>query len=117
MEGTDAHFIVAIVSHKFDFFFVFPSSHACLLPLKFLSFCALQELLLIELRQMNEEVSLKQKNGDHIKDLENFRKQYAIVLLQLKDVNDQACYSAQFFLFFLPFYLSRVLWVHLKIGL
>lgn len=43
---------------------------------------------------MNEEVSSKQKNGDHIKDLENFRKQYAMVLLQLRDVNDQVCCSA-----------------------
>ncbi|PKA56627.1 Protein always early 3 [Apostasia shenzhenica] len=48
-----------------------------------------REALLIELRQMNEEVSGDQKNGNHIKDLENFRKQYAMVLLQLRDVNDQ----------------------------
>lgn len=56
-----------------------------------------KEALLIELRQMNEEVSSKQKNGDHIKDLENFRKQYAMVLLQLRDVNDQVA-SALLFL-------------------
>lgn len=82
---------------ELDFLFGFPARHACFPPLNFLCFCAfsftLQELLLIELRQMNEEVSSKHKNGDHIKDLENFRKQYAMVLLQLKDVNDQACYS------------------------
>ncbi|XP_020596183.1 protein ALWAYS EARLY 2-like isoform X2 [Phalaenopsis equestris] len=56
-----------------------------------------KEALLIELSQMNEEVSTKQKNGDHIKDLENFRKQYAMVLLQLRDVNDQVA-SALLFL-------------------
>lgn len=56
-----------------------------------------KEALLKELRQMNEEVSSKQKNGDHIKDLENFRKQYAMVLLQLRDVNDQVA-SALLFL-------------------
>lgn len=56
-----------------------------------------KEALLIELRQMNEEVSTKQKHGDLIKDLENFRKQYAFVLLQLRDVNDQVA-SALLFL-------------------
>lgn len=38
---------------------------------------------------MNEEVSEKQKDGDTIKDLEHFRKQYAMVLVQLRDANDQ----------------------------
>lgn len=49
----------------------------------------LQEALLIELRNMNEEVSEKQKDGDTIKDLDHFRKQYAMVLVQLRDANDQ----------------------------
>lgn len=48
-----------------------------------------KEALLIELRHMNEEVSETQKAGDPIKDLEHFRKQYAMVLLQLRDANDQ----------------------------
>ncbi|WOL02517.1 protein ALWAYS EARLY 2-like isoform X2 [Canna indica] len=48
-----------------------------------------KEALLIELRNMNEEVSEKQKDGDTIKDLEHFRKQYAMVLVQLRDANDQ----------------------------
>ncbi|MQL86128.1 hypothetical protein Taro_018657, partial [Colocasia esculenta] len=38
---------------------------------------------------MNEEVSTKQKEGDSIKEFEHFRKQYAMVLLQLRDANDQ----------------------------
>uniref|UniRef100_A0A1D1ZCD6 Protein ALWAYS EARLY 3 n=1 Tax=Anthurium amnicola TaxID=1678845 RepID=A0A1D1ZCD6_9ARAE len=48
-----------------------------------------KEALLIELRNMNEEVSTKQKEGDSIKEFEHFRKQYAMVLLQLRDANDQ----------------------------
>lgn len=48
-----------------------------------------KEALLMELRHMNEEVSGKQKDGDAIKDLEHFRKQYAMVLVQLRDANDQ----------------------------
>lgn len=43
---------------------------------------------MIELRHMNE-VAEKQKDDDTIKDLENFRKQYAMILVQLRDVNDQ----------------------------
>lgn len=38
---------------------------------------------------MNGEVSEKQKDGDPIKDMEHFRKQYAMVLVQLRDANDQ----------------------------
>ncbi|CAO2207173.1 unnamed protein product [Urochloa humidicola] len=45
--------------------------------------------LLVELRHMNEEVSGKQKDGEIIRDLEHFRKQYAMVLVQLRDSNDQ----------------------------
>ncbi|AQK46377.1 Putative MYB DNA-binding domain superfamily protein [Zea mays] len=48
-----------------------------------------KEALLVELRHMNEEVSGKQKDGEIIKDLEHFRKQYAMVLVQLRDSNDQ----------------------------
>ncbi|KAG2579689.1 hypothetical protein PVAP13_6NG262300 [Panicum virgatum] len=48
-----------------------------------------KEALLVELRHMNEEVSGKQKDGDIIRDLEHFRKQYAMVLVQLRDSNDQ----------------------------
>uniref|UniRef100_M8BB98 Uncharacterized protein n=1 Tax=Aegilops tauschii TaxID=37682 RepID=M8BB98_AEGTA len=46
------------------------------------------EALLVELRHMNEEVSGKQKDGEIIRDLEHFRKQYAMVLVQLRDSND-----------------------------
>lgn len=73
----------------------------------------------MELRHMNEEVSGKQKDGDAIKDLEHFRKQYAMVLVQLRDANDQVSFIhehysdliplmfliVQFF-FFLRFLLS-----------
>ncbi|KAJ0985772.1 hypothetical protein J5N97_004128 [Dioscorea zingiberensis] len=48
-----------------------------------------KEALLLELKHMNEEVSGKQKDGDIIKDFEIFKKQYALVLLQLRDANDQ----------------------------
>ncbi|RLN05151.1 hypothetical protein C2845_PM13G21510 [Panicum miliaceum] len=48
-----------------------------------------KEALLVELRHMNEEVSGKQKDGEIIRDLEHFRKQYAMVLVQLRDSNDQ----------------------------
>ncbi|VAI12092.1 unnamed protein product [Triticum turgidum subsp. durum] len=47
-----------------------------------------KEALLVELRHMNEEVSGKQKDGEIIRDLEHFRKQYAMVLVQLRDSND-----------------------------
>lgn len=40
---------------------------------------------------MNEEVALKQKEDEPIRDIENFRKQYAMVLLQLRDSNDMVC--------------------------
>ncbi|XP_078438778.1 DNA binding protein isoform X2 [Wolffia australiana] len=48
-----------------------------------------KEALLTELRNMNEEVSTKQKDGEPIKEFDHFRKQYAMVLLQLRDANDQ----------------------------
>lgn len=59
-------------------------------------FYPLQEALLIELRHMNEEVSGKQKDGDTIKDSDHFKKQYAMVLVQLRDANDQVCLSMKF---------------------
>ncbi|KAJ6832829.1 protein ALWAYS EARLY 2-like isoform X2 [Iris pallida] len=52
-----------------------------------------KEALLVELRHMNEEVSGCQKDSGPIMDLENFRKQYALVLLQLRDANDQVASS------------------------
>ncbi|KAJ6837548.1 protein ALWAYS EARLY 2-like isoform X2 [Iris pallida] len=48
-----------------------------------------KEALLVELRHMNEEVCGCQKDSGPIMDLENFRKHYALVLLQLRDANDQ----------------------------
>ena len=42
---------------------------------------------------MNEEVSGKQKDGEIIRDLEHFRKQYAMVLVQLRDSNDHVINS------------------------
>ena len=41
---------------------------------------------------MNEEVSGKQRDGEIIRDLEHFRKQYAMVLVQLRDSNDQVTF-------------------------
>ncbi|KAL6654226.1 hypothetical protein ACP70R_007691 [Stipagrostis hirtigluma subsp. patula] len=48
-----------------------------------------KEALLVELRHMNEEVSGKQKDGETIRDLQHFKTQYAMVLVQLRDSNDQ----------------------------
>lgn len=43
-----------------------------------------------ELRRMNDELE-NQKGGDnYIKDSASFKKQYAAVLLQLNEVNEQA---------------------------
>lgn len=44
-----------------------------------------------ELRCMNEAVVENQKYGNNsLKDMESFKKQYAAVLLQLNEVNEQA---------------------------
>eukprot|EP01018_Ginkgo_biloba_P039343 Gb_37435 [translate_table: standard] len=48
-----------------------------------------KEALLVELRHMNDEVGSNQKSGETVGNSENFRKQYATVLHQLKDANDQ----------------------------
>lgn len=45
-----------------------------------------------ELSRMNDEVQENQINGDNsLKDHDPFKKQYATVLIQLKEANDQAC--------------------------
>ncbi|KAK6254539.1 hypothetical protein SCA6_015844 [Theobroma cacao] len=50
----------------------------------------LQEAVVSELRRMNDEVLENQKGGDNsIKDSDSFKKQYAAVLLQLNEVNEQ----------------------------
>lgn len=44
-----------------------------------------------ELKRMNEAVFENKKDGDNsLKDSEHFKKQYAAVLLQLNEVNEQA---------------------------
>ena len=44
-----------------------------------------------ELRRMNDEVLENQKGRDnYIKDSDSFKKQYAAVLFQLNEVNEQA---------------------------
>ncbi|XVE65643.1 hypothetical protein DITRI_Ditri08aG0016500 [Diplodiscus trichospermus] len=49
-----------------------------------------KEALVSELRRMNDEVVENQKGGDnYVKDSDSFKKQYAAVLLQLNEVNDQ----------------------------
>ena len=60
-----------------------------------------------ELRYMNDDVVEKQRDGDSaLKDSEPFKKQYAAVLVQLNEVNEQACgfheliFSSYSFLFF-----------------
>ncbi len=47
--------------------------------------------MLSELRRMNDAVFENQKDGDNsLKDSEPFKKQFAAVLLQLNEVNEQA---------------------------
>lgn len=47
-----------------------------------------------ELRRMNDDVLEHEKNNDYsLKDSEPFKKQYAAVLMQLNEVNDQVCLS------------------------
>lgn len=44
-----------------------------------------------ELRRLNDEVLENQRDGDNsFKDSELFKKQYAAILLQLNEVNEQA---------------------------
>ncbi|KAI3848226.1 hypothetical protein MKX03_003504 [Papaver bracteatum] len=49
-----------------------------------------KEALVSELSRMNDEVQENQTNGDNsLKDHDPFKKQYATVLIQLKEANDQ----------------------------
>ncbi|KAJ4954783.1 hypothetical protein NE237_011566 [Protea cynaroides] len=49
-----------------------------------------KEALLLELRHMNDEVEGNHKDGENfLKGLEPFKKQYAMVLVQLQAANDQ----------------------------
>uniref|UniRef100_A0A1J3IPK2 Protein ALWAYS EARLY 3 n=1 Tax=Noccaea caerulescens TaxID=107243 RepID=A0A1J3IPK2_NOCCA len=49
-----------------------------------------KELVLRELKCMNDEVVESQKDGDNaLKDSESFKKQYAAVLFQLSEINEQ----------------------------
>lgn len=48
--------------------------------------------MISELRRMNDDVLENQKSGDcTLKDSEPFKKQYAAVIVQLNEVNEQAC--------------------------
>lgn len=56
--------------------------------------CSLEkkEAVVSELRCMNDAVLENQKEGNNsLKDSEHFKKQYAALLLQLNEVNDQVC--------------------------
>lgn len=70
--------------------------------------------MLSELRHMNDDVVDKQKDGDRsIKDSELFKKQYAAMILQLNEVNEQArvIYAGyKFYLFICHVPLSLTLW-------
>lgn len=45
---------------------------------------------------MNDDVLENQKSGDcSLKDSEPFKKQYAAVLIQLNEVNEQVCLSSK----------------------
>lgn len=50
----------------------------------------MQEAIVLELRRMNDDVLQNQKDGDSpLKDSGPFKKDYAAVLIQLSEVNDQ----------------------------
>ncbi|XP_057816299.1 protein ALWAYS EARLY 2 isoform X2 [Cryptomeria japonica] len=48
-----------------------------------------KEAILVELRHMNDEVNGHQKNGEAVRSSDNFQKQYATVIHQLRDANEQ----------------------------
>lgn len=48
-----------------------------------------KEAILVELRHMNDEVNGHQKNGEAMRSSDNFQKQYATVIHQLRDANEQ----------------------------
>ncbi|KAH6832949.1 DNA binding protein [Perilla frutescens var. hirtella] len=53
-----------------------------------------KEAVVLELRRMNDDVSRNQIDGDNsLKDSEPFKKQYAAVLVQLNEANEQAMSS------------------------
>lgn len=73
---------------------------------------------------MNEEIAGKKKVGHSERDLGDFRKQYAMVFLQLQEASDQASsfwtllpdtlsYHNAFFLFPFSSFLFRGLWTEL----
>lgn len=60
-------------------------------------------MLVSELREMNNDVSQNQKDGvSNLKDSEPFKKQYAAVLVQLRDADERVCSSMHYCNFF-PF--------------
>eukprot|EP00252_Welwitschia_mirabilis_P007861 TRINITY_DN1956_c0_g2_i1.p1 TRINITY_DN1956_c0_g2~~TRINITY_DN1956_c0_g2_i1.p1 ORF type:complete len:1216 (+),score=337.50 TRINITY_DN1956_c0_g2_i1:375-4022(+) len=48
-----------------------------------------KEAILVELKNMNDEVDCHKKNGEAMRNSEGFQRQYATVLHQLRDANDQ----------------------------
>lgn len=51
--------------------------------------------MVLELSLMNDDVLENQKSDDcSLKDSEPFKKQYAAVLIQLNEVNEQVCLSS-----------------------
>ncbi|KAJ4850219.1 hypothetical protein Tsubulata_049839 [Turnera subulata] len=57
-----------------------------------------KEVVMSELKRMNDEVLEDQKDrGNSLKDSETFKKHYAAVLLQLNEVNEQACVASDYF--------------------
>lgn len=50
----------------------------------------LQELVLSELKRMNEALESQKYSDNSLKDSEAFKRHYAAVVLQLNEVNEQA---------------------------
>ncbi|KAH7330857.1 hypothetical protein KP509_20G005600 [Ceratopteris richardii] len=50
-----------------------------------------KEAILVELRNMNDDADTNQRDGDAVRSLDMFRKQYATLIVQLKEVNQQVC--------------------------
>jgi hypothetical protein len=53
----------------------------------------MQEAILLELRNMNDDVASNRKDGDVVHNSDMFQKHYATLLLQIKEVNQQVCHS------------------------
>lgn len=50
-----------------------------------------KEAILVELRNMNDDADANQRDGEAVRTLDMFKKQYATLVVQLREVNQQVC--------------------------